>query len=116
MNTSGIYLKLFLLSVMFLAGAQMAHGQTAQDDCSPPHRIDWPADHPVWSLCWITPENSSGIDGSGLERGDGLKRARVEAQIEVFRRKHELASIERRSHAGRDEAKPEPVHRRPSFR
>jgi hypothetical protein len=35
--------------------------------CDPGHLIDWPAANPVWRVCWVSPENSSGIDGSGLE-------------------------------------------------
>jgi hypothetical protein len=53
--------------LLIVAGA--AHGQT-DDVCSTPHRIDWPATQPVWSLCWISPHESSGIDGSGLELRD----------------------------------------------
>ena len=60
----------WLLLFVLLAAGMTAHAQAVQDDCSPPHRIEWPADHPVWSLCWSTPEDSSGIDGSGLELRD----------------------------------------------
>jgi hypothetical protein len=56
----------WLMLSLLLAGP-VAHAQSAPDECSAPHRIDWPAGHPVWSLCWISPESSSGIDGSGLE-------------------------------------------------
>jgi len=35
--------------------------------CGYPYRIDWPDGHPVWSLCWVPPNESSGTDGSGLE-------------------------------------------------
>jgi hypothetical protein len=59
-----------LLIMLLLTAASAAHGQAVQDDCSPPHRIEWPANQPVWSLCWISPDNSSGIDGSGLELRD----------------------------------------------
>jgi len=52
------------------AGIPLSHAQTANDDCAAPHRIVWPADHPVWSLCWIAPDSSSGIDGSGIELRD----------------------------------------------
>jgi hypothetical protein len=53
-----------------LAAVDVAHAQTAEEACAPPHRIEWPADRPVWSLCWISPDSSSGIDGSGLELRD----------------------------------------------
>jgi len=36
----------------------------AAAQCTP---IKWPASNPVWSLCFVSPEQSSGIDGSGLE-------------------------------------------------
>jgi hypothetical protein len=51
-------------------GSAMAQAQAVQEDCAPPHHIDWPARQPVWSLCWIAPDSSSGIDGSGLELRD----------------------------------------------
>jgi hypothetical protein len=35
--------------------------------CDANHLIDWPDANPVWQLCWTSPENSTGIDGSGLE-------------------------------------------------
>jgi hypothetical protein len=57
-----------LLASLGAAGA--ADAQTTRDDCTPPHRIEWPADRPVWSMCWISPDSSSGIDGSGLELRD----------------------------------------------
>lgn len=57
------WIRLFL----FLGAAALAHAQTARNDCAPPHKIVWPSDNPVWSLCWISPDSSSGIDGSGLE-------------------------------------------------
>ena len=44
--------------------------QAALADCEPPHRIEWPAERPVWSLCWVSPDESSGIDGSGIELRD----------------------------------------------
>jgi hypothetical protein len=44
------------------AGAQSVPGF-----CSAPNKIEWPTVNPVWSLCWVSPPDSSGIDGSGLE-------------------------------------------------
>jgi hypothetical protein len=58
----------FLL--VLLVAADAAHAQTAREACAPPHRIEWPAGRPVWSLCWSSPDSSSGIDGSGLELHD----------------------------------------------
>jgi hypothetical protein len=66
---NGIFRQFPIFLVIFLAMAA-AHGQAAHNDCSPQYRIEWPANHPVWSLCWSIPENSSGIDGSGLELHD----------------------------------------------
>lgn len=65
-------------SVLALLVAGAAPAQATADDCAPPHRIDWPAAQPVWSLCWISPDHSSGIDGSGLElRNVSYKGLRV---------------------------------------
>ena len=44
--------------------------QTRAAACTPPHRVEWPADRPVWTLCWVSPDESSGVDGSGLELHD----------------------------------------------
>ena len=35
--------------------------------CSYPNLVEWPAKKPVWKLCWVPPEQSSGINASGLE-------------------------------------------------
>src|SRR5262245_55912889 len=55
-------LRAFLTALVLFGFAQAA---TAQ--CNPPHKIEWPAANPVWTLCWTPPDASSGIDGSGLE-------------------------------------------------
>ncbi|HKR02698.1 MAG TPA: hypothetical protein VJT09_18610 [Pyrinomonadaceae bacterium] len=44
-----------------------ASAQAVPGYCAPPYKINWPAANPVWSLCWLPPDNSSGVDGSGLE-------------------------------------------------
>jgi hypothetical protein len=49
------------------APAQPVEGRRAVVECPAPHVIKWPANKPVWSLCWIAPNASSGVDGSGLE-------------------------------------------------
>jgi len=59
--------RLAIVAVLSLF-ARVALG--GQPNCEPPHRIDWPAGHPVWSLCWISPDESDGVDGSGLELRD----------------------------------------------
>lgn len=50
-----------------LAVSQAARGQAVPGYCVPPYKVNWPASNPVWSLCWTPPDNSSGVDGSGLE-------------------------------------------------
>ncbi len=56
--------------LLVAGGGLLVHAQSAADDCAPPHKIVWPSDHPVWSLCWISADSSSGLDGSGLELRD----------------------------------------------
>lgn len=63
-----------LLALASAAGA--ARSQTTEDGCAAPHRIEWPASQPVWSLCWISPIESSGIDGSGVELRDVFYKGR----------------------------------------
>lgn len=77
MTLPGIVLDCRCLLFSLLIAGAMAHAQSVQDDCYPPHRIDWPAVRPVWSLCWISPESSSGIDGSGLELRDVFYKGRL---------------------------------------
>ena len=52
-----------LLATFALASSRDASAQA----CDANHLINWPDANPVWQLCWASPENSSGIDGSGLE-------------------------------------------------
>ncbi|MCB1628831.1 MAG: hypothetical protein KDI48_13980 [Xanthomonadales bacterium] len=42
---------------------------TAQVVCNGANEnlLRWPADNPVWEMCWLTPANSSGPRGSGME-------------------------------------------------
>src|SRR5687767_6697526 len=53
--------------VLWLSAASMAFGQAVPGYCVSPYKINWPTSNPVWSLCWVPPDNSSGVDGSGLE-------------------------------------------------
>lgn len=55
------------LGMLVLLLAAPAFTQAVPGYCSAPNKINWPSANPVWSLCWINPETSSGIDGSGLE-------------------------------------------------
>ncbi len=57
-------LILGLGSVLFFNSP--ANSQLASS-CAAPYSTSWPASNPVWQMCWKTPENSSGVDGSGLE-------------------------------------------------
>ena len=50
-----------------LAFVLVASRDAAAQACDADHHISWPDSNPVWDLCWTSPENSSGIDGSGLE-------------------------------------------------
>lgn len=55
-------LKAAIFAVLLLA-ARDAGAQT----CDANHTIRWPDVNPVWEMCWTSPVDSSGIDGSGLE-------------------------------------------------
>ncbi|MDB5934593.1 MAG: hypothetical protein JWQ01_1937 [Massilia sp.] len=61
----------FLLIVAILIGWLLLAPKSAlAQACSAPNYIAWPAANPVWKLCWTAPNNSSGVDGSGLELSD----------------------------------------------
>jgi hypothetical protein len=56
-----------LAGVIALAGAlAFSHDASAQT-CDADHTITWPAVNPLWQICWVSPANSSGIDGSAVE-------------------------------------------------
>lgn len=40
--------------------------------CNGPNetKLSWPADEPVWEMCWLRPSHSSGPQGSGMELRD----------------------------------------------
>ena len=67
-----VRLAAFVLS-MALVSTRDASAQT----CDVNHLIDWPDANPVWQLCWTSPENSTGIDGSGLEVSSVRYRGRL---------------------------------------
>ena len=56
-------------AIIFLVVLFAARGASAQT-CDANHTIRWPDSNPVWQLCWTSPVDSSGIDGSGLEITD----------------------------------------------
>jgi len=71
----GIAVAMVLVS-LGLSTSRVIRGQSAHEvararplsqPCDYPYKIDWPDGHPVWSLCWVPPNESSGVDGSGLE-------------------------------------------------
>ena len=68
---------------LFLGPVPSAHGQAVSGYCVSPNKINWPASDPVWSLCWVSPPASSGVDGSGLELRHVFYRGR-----RVFWRAH----------------------------
>ena len=53
------------MALAFVLLTGVATNAAAQ--CQPPHLVEWPAGNPVWRLCWLPPDASSGPDGSGLE-------------------------------------------------
>lgn len=55
------------VAAALLGLAAPVDAQAVPGYCSAPNKIDWPAANPVWSLCWVNPQASSGIEGSGLE-------------------------------------------------
>ena len=61
-NVTSVVVKALLFAAILLS-ARSAAAQT----CDADHTIRWPEAAPVWDLCWTSPVDSSGIDGSGLE-------------------------------------------------
>jgi hypothetical protein len=56
-----------LVAAFVVTAALAAHRHAAAQTCDADHAIAWPDSNPVWQICWVSPPNSSGIDGSGLE-------------------------------------------------
>lgn len=48
---------------VFVSTARIAQGQT----CPYTFSTTWPNSNPVWTLTWVTPDQSAGVDGSGLQ-------------------------------------------------
>jgi len=53
-------------AVVLMTGLAVGRHAAAQS-CDADHTIAWPESNPVWQICWVSPQNSSGVDGSGLE-------------------------------------------------
>lgn len=66
-----------LRAALVLAFVLIGHRDAAAQACDANHHISWPTANPVWDLCWTSPENSSGIDGSGLEVSDVHYKGRL---------------------------------------
>jgi hypothetical protein len=50
-----------------LAAAVLVGPDAAAQTCDADHTITWPASNPLWQICWVSPPDSSGIDGSTVE-------------------------------------------------
>jgi hypothetical protein len=62
LKTVRALLPVFLLSLAF---AQAARAEVV---CSGTEtKLSWPATNPVWEMCWLSPANSAGPRGSGME-------------------------------------------------
>lgn len=62
-----------LLSGIVLAYiSPTAHGQT----CPYVFSTSWPSVNPVWTLTWVTPDQSVGVDGSGLQMTNVLYKGK----------------------------------------
>lgn len=58
--------RYFVACVLSLAGWNAAHADSPT--CTNPEtKLSWPANNPVWEMCWLPPDQSVGPDGSGLE-------------------------------------------------
>ena len=67
----------WIAPLFVLVSVTLAHAQSMNDYCAAPHKIVWPANHPVWSLCWVSPDSSSGVDGSGIELRDVFYKGKL---------------------------------------
>jgi hypothetical protein len=56
-----------LLTIASYAAVSFAAREVGAQTCDANHTIRWPEANPIWQLCWTSPADSSGIDGSGLE-------------------------------------------------
>lgn len=73
------------LTLLVLLGAASAGTASAQLTCTSPQRlVQWPATGtPVWQMCMLTPVNSSGTNGSGIE----IRNVSYNGHL-VFKRAH----------------------------
>ena len=60
--------------VILVFTCSVAQGQT----CPYVFSTTWPSSDPVWNLTWVTPDQSTGVDGSGLQLTNvSYKRKRI---------------------------------------
>jgi hypothetical protein len=72
-----------VLAIFPIAFVLRSNAQVVSVRCSAPNYISWPSNNPVWKLCWNSPANSTGVDGSGLELTDVYYKDK-----QVFNRAH----------------------------
>ena len=63
----------FLMTLPLLAFAiHVGTAMADSPDCTGPNetKLSWPADEPVWEMCWLRPSHSAGPQGSGMELRD----------------------------------------------
>lgn len=53
--------------ILIALGAFVLADVIQAQPCTPPYLIEWPTANPVWRMCWLPPDASSGPAGSGLE-------------------------------------------------
>ena len=63
----GLPRRSVVVAAMLVTCALLSSREAAAQACDANHLINWPDANPVWQLCWTSPVNSTGIDGSGLE-------------------------------------------------
>ena len=63
----GLARRRVVVVAMLATCVLLSSREAAAQACDANHLINWPDANPVWQLCWTSPVNSTGIDGSGLE-------------------------------------------------
>jgi hypothetical protein len=56
-----------IVRVLVLSLAVGATAPLLAQFCGGSNHVVWPSANPVWDFCWVSPDQSSGPDGSGLE-------------------------------------------------
>jgi len=71
------YVTAHILSVLVFAVVLFTARGAAAQACDANHTIRWPDANPVWQVCWTSPVDSTGLDGSGLEVRDVMYKGRL---------------------------------------